>query len=251
MVWRVNIRKNQIINRTTGDIIQLPRGNVFTREVPMIEQSENGLISAKGLKGQSVQIYPYYEKSIKRKEDCFRIHPAISKEDIQQAELLLANRHGRGVPTRGMILCLRSIQAPDELIGAAVISEVYHTSPLGRGIFLKDVFGQDWQELPRNVQVQKGRITCATRFAISENWVNCRLAMELSNSIAEVSSGYRWPPANFVEVFRWMSAEKYDDICCGSRVDFLTSSHYVPVPIPKRRVKSGKVAGYYFRKLNG
>ena len=256
-----------------AEIIHLPRGHVFSHVHPNLKE----IRTARGVEvwasapefKTSVRLFPTFRYSFTSDGERFEVFAVNDPGSWHAAEALFA-KHPRARPSRGMVFAVRSLEkAPEVVLGAACIAEMYHNMLPERDVIFKGQFGPDWYErhkkgaLKRSCLVRGAKLVCATRFVIAEQARGRHLAQHLAEAIAVAAAKHRWPPAEYLEVVRWMQEDKYQLICAGKKGDFLTASNYNPEPLTrwkhshdasakpktKRAKKVQTIPAFYWRDL--
>lgn len=257
-----------------GELLHLARGHVFRHSQPSLREGTKGrktLIYAEDPgSGRSSIIYPRFEQQFRIGGEHFLMFAAVTKGEISEALALIASIHREGPPRIGMILAIRALNRNNKpIVAAAVAAEIYYTMLRERDAFAGASLGDDWYArfeagvLSRADVVRQTAIVCATRFAVRADARRIGLSEKLANGLAQACAAYRWPPANYIEVVRWMDTSKYAELCLRLKNDFLTCSGYVPEPLhgwrnTKHDVKDilrslttdpRPVRGYYWRDV--
>lgn len=275
MTWQLRNRGRRLGPTAGGTpLLELAKGHVFSHCPPAFReirrQGIRTIFAEDPISGKRAIIYPRFEQHFSRGDERFLLFAAATDAEISEAIALISKLHKKGPPRTGMILAIRALdRVGSPVVATAVGAEVYYTMLRERDAFARVSLGNDWyerfeaRELSRADVVRNAAIVCATRFVVDEGMRSLGLSEFLANGLAMAAAAYRWPPANYVEVVRWMKASNYAGLCLRLKNDFLTCSGYVPEPLHEWRsaelgiedfLKSlstshKRVRGYYWRNV--
>jgi hypothetical protein len=259
--------------------LAIPHGGSFAREPSHIVWSQDGTRDVDYVvavsRRRAAILYPPYRRHVRWRGKHYRLWCPTAQAEIAAAHALFAGQHPRHDNPVGTILCLAETNEAgvlrQPLIGAALIGEIYHTNLVERRAFADDVLGADWLvrlregRLRRDQVMNRLHLTGGKRFVIRDGYRFRRLGSLLAEHTAWVASTHRWPPADFVEVSRWMTESELFSLCTNAKDDFLTRSSYVPVPSWRWYDSNGRrkarpaalrsssrvIPGYYYRAVGG
>jgi hypothetical protein len=187
--------------------------------------------------GRACHLSPSYVRTIRRGDEKLRVWVASADADVDRAIALIRQEHPEPPRRRGTFICMAS--AGDDtsatLIGAAVLDGLVHGNPIDRDVLARPVLGDDWLDRLRARELSRGEIVyrlglvCGTRFAVRRDRQGEGLGDILAHQSAIVAACWRWPPADNVEVVRWMPGTRLAEVL-GGKSDFLTRAGYTPVP---------------------
>jgi hypothetical protein len=187
--------------------------------------------------GRACHLYPTYDRMIDYGGEQLRIWVASTDADVDRAMSLIQKDHPEPPRRRGTFICMARVadETSAPLIGAAILDGFVHGNPLERDVLARHVLGDDWLERLRTGELSRGEVVyrlglvCGTRFSVRGDRQRRGLGDILANHSAIVASCWRWPPADNVEVVRWMPGTKLAELLRG-KADFLTRAGYTPVP---------------------
>lgn len=180
---------------------------------------------------RACHLSPRYQATEEIDKWNLRIWLAASHTELAQASSLIESVHPKGSSRRGTILCMSESnqQNSERLIGAAVLDTLSHCNPIERDVLARPKFGVDWRDASRSEIIYRLGLVCGTRFAICECRQRQGLGRVLAHHASVVAACWRWPPADVVEVLRWMPGDRLLKILRGE-ADFLTRAGYTPTP---------------------
>jgi GNAT superfamily N-acetyltransferase len=218
---------------------------------------------------RACHLLPSYDVAIRRSGETLRIWVAACDADVERALSLIQREHPKPPRRRGTFLCMALADQGDgtSLVAAANLDGLYHTNMVERDVVARTEFGDDWLDrvransLTRKEIVRRLGLVCGTRFAVRRDRQREGLGTTLARHLALVAACWRWPPADCVEVVRWIPGPKLLKTLRGNS-DFLTRGGYTPVPsshwtkgqrhVPNcipARVGSQAVPAWYYRSV--
>jgi hypothetical protein len=269
-----------VLRQHPPQIVTLSRGHAFARKPASLfwEESKEGtvrwIVGIDQLQERAAYLLSGYDVHMSRRGERFRLWCPTSAADRRAAMKLLEVEHPRRASPTGMLLCLRSLDEFESgnasLVGAALIGEIFHTNLVERDAFAPPILGHDWLARVRNGSLGRDdvvhglHLTCGKRFAIRKDRVGQKLGDLLALHTGIAAATHRWPPADFIEICRYMPERDFFTVCYHKRRDFLTRSGYVPVPSWRwsnhQETANGRssiaassrpILGYYYKAIRG
>lgn len=207
------------------------------------ENGANYVVALDRKTRRACYLEPKYSQQIQLRDKNFYIWTANNSNDIRQALRLIRSVHSKMPRNRGTFICLAEVKSGQKtgsytqckLLGAALLDSLDHCCPVERGVLASGLFGHDWRKRLLEGEIRRGDIVhrlglvCGTRFAVREDCQGHGFGQLLASHASIIGACWRWPPADVIEVVRWMESPQLLSVLQG-KSDFLTRAGFSATP---------------------